>query len=186
VTRLAVILAIGLLAAGCGDGSRRGERTKTQPLAVTTSTAPAPTRTRVTPPSPAPAEGIPPVAAIRRALAANHQLVVRVLWTNRIPSAAGRSTGGPALAALRASAQDRGKKRVRVKMIRDDYRIISVRFESRRTRASAVAEWTQRVVASRLDGSPSGRPISLHERATIELRRASPSRFVVWKVTLAR
>jgi hypothetical protein len=71
-------------------------------------------------------------------------------------------------------------------MIRDEYRILSVRLDSRKTRASAVAEWTQRVVPSRLDGSPMGRSLALHERARIELRRASPSRFVVWKVTLAR
>jgi hypothetical protein len=126
-------------------------------------------------------------AAVRAALAANHKLAIRVLWTNRIPLTAGKSTRGPALAELTASAKDREKKGVRVRMIRDDYRIISIELDVTKAHATAFAEWDQRVVPSNPNGTPRGRAVSLRERARVELRRVRNSQnFVVWKVTLVK
>ena len=79
MTRLAVVLAIGLLAAGCGGGSHQSETTQARPTAATTSTASAATGAKVTQPRAASTKRISPMAAVRSALAANHRLVVRVL-----------------------------------------------------------------------------------------------------------
>jgi hypothetical protein len=88
---------------------------------------------------------------------------------------------------MAASAKDRQNKGIRVRMIHDDYRIISIDFGGAKTTATAMAEWDQRVVPSHSDGTPLGRPVTLHERARIQLRRAGASRnFVVWKVTLVK
>jgi hypothetical protein len=72
-------------------------------------------------------------------------------------------------------------------MIRDDYRITSIRLDATKARATAFAVWDQRVVPSRPDGTPVGQAVSLRERARVELRRDNTSqRFVVWKVTLVK
>jgi len=183
VKRTALIIAMVLLVPGCGGGSRKASTTvQSVPSVTTTSAAP----TTAGEPSSTPQNTRTTLrAAVRTALAANHRLAIKVLWTNRIPVTAGQSTRGPALAELTASASDRAKKGVRVRMIRDDYRIISIRLAATRARATALAQWNQRVVPSHLDGTPRGRAVSLRERARVELRRVGSSqRFVVWRVTL--
>lgn len=119
------------------------------------------------------------------AVDANHELSVQVLWTNRIPSTAVRSTRGPALAAMRASAVQRQKQGVRVRMLHQTFRILSIRFSPSRTTATAVVQWNQDVAPSHLDGSRIGRAIAGHEHASIVLHRlGSSGSFVVWKVDL--
>ena len=184
--RTALTLTTALLLAGCGGSSHQSSPTGQQssPSATTTaalvptSTQPATTKqnTRAA-----------LRAAVRVALAANHSLAIRVLWTNRIPVTARQSTRGPALSELAASAKDREKKGVRVRMIHDDYRIISIGLAVTKASATALAEWDQRVVPSHPDGTPLGQAVSLRERARIELRRVENSqRFVVWKVSLVK
>jgi hypothetical protein len=188
VRRTAVIVATALLFAGCGSGSRNNSSPTTQ------QTLPSGTSTAGTAPTSSSQKATTkqdPRAtvrdAVRLALAANHQLATRVLWTNRLPATAARSTRGPALAELAASAKDRHRKGLRVRMIRDNYTVISIAFGPTLARATAFANWDQRVVPSRPNGTPLGRAVSLHERARIELRRVGSSRsFVVWKVTLVK
>lgn len=183
--RIALISAVALVVAGCGNGGRHSSP-PTQSLPSVTSTATAPrtsTQSVVTKRT----AHTTVRDAVRAALAANHSLAIRVLWTNAIPLTARRSTRGPALAEMAASAKDRQNKGIRVRMIHDDYRIISIVFGGAKTTATAMAEWDQRVVPSHSDGTPLGRPVTLHERARIQLRRAGASRnFVVWKVTLVK
>ena len=185
--QLTLVLALALLGAGCGGGSR--------PVAGATTNRTSPGAATVT--TTLPQSGQPTAekkgtvrdaaAGVRAALVANHRLVTKVLWTNRIPTSARNSTRGPALAALAASARDRLKKGIRLRMIRDVYRIVSVAIGGTQTSAGAVAQWDQRVVPSHLDGTPLGKPVVLHERARIELRRANrTARFFVWKVTLVK
>ena len=185
--RTALTVVIALLLAGCGGGSRQSSptmqrsassATTTAPVAPTTSTQLARTKQK----TPATLR-----AAVRAALAANHSLAIRVLWTNHIPVTARQSTRGPALAELAASAKDRETKGVRVRMIRDEYRIISIGVDATKASATAFAEWNQRVVPSHPNGTPLGRAVSLRERARIALRRVGNSQsFVVWKVTLVK
>lgn len=184
-----ILVTAALLLGGCGGGSgdtsATGQRSESQGTsdATTNSMAKQPGRPAATKPKSREALGV----AVREALAANHRLAVKVLWTNRIPATAKRSTGGPALAELAASAKDRRTKRVRIRMIRDDYRITSITFGRTGASATAIAEWDQRVVPSHLDGRPFGRPVSLKEKARIELRRVADSgSFVVWRVTLVK
>ena len=186
----ALVLATGaLLLGGCGGGS--DDTSATPPRSESAGTSEATTNS-VAKETARPAETKPKSresleVAVRDALAANHRLAVKVLWTNRIPSTAKQSTRGPALAELAASANDRRTKRVRIRMIRDDYRITSITFGRTGANATAIAEWDQRVVPSHLNGRPIGRPVSLKERARIELRRVAASgRFVVWRVTLVK
>jgi hypothetical protein len=121
------------------------------------------------------------------AVDANHELSVQVLWTNRIPSTAPRSTRGPALAAMRAAAVQRQKQRVRVRMLHQTFRIVSIRFSASRGSATAVVLWNQDVAPSHLDGVRIGRAIAGRERASILLHRiGSSSTFVVWKVDLIK
>jgi hypothetical protein len=126
-----------------------------------------------------------PRGEVRAALIANHELAVTVLWTDRVPAGAWRSTRGPALAAMRASANDRLRADLRVRTLDDGYRIVSIRLDPSETSATAVALSNQKLVPSRPDGRPRGRPLELEERARIELRRiGSSSRFLVWRLTL--
>ena len=124
---------------------------------------------------------------VAAALQANHKLAVRVLWTDHVPATARQSTRGPALAALQASAKDRQQKHLRVRMLHDSYRIISIRLDPSYATATAVVQWNQDVAPSHLDGVRLGRPISLHEPARVLLHRIGSSRrFVIWKVDLVQ
>jgi hypothetical protein len=185
--RTAAMIAIALLVAGCGSGSRNSSPTAQQPLPnATTKTATSPTTSNQ---QIAAKHDTRPMlrAAVRAALAANHNLAIKVLWTNRLPATARHSTRGPALAELAKSAKDRHKKGLRVRMIRDEYTVISIALDPTLVKATAVAKWDQRVVPSHSNGTPLGRAVSLQERARIELRRAGSSgSFVVWKVTLVK
>ncbi len=122
-------------------------------------------------------------AEVVATLRANHELALRVLWTDRLPANARRSTAGPALAAMRASAAGREQARLRVRLLRDSYRIVSIRLG--RPALSAVVQSNQELLPSSLEGRALGQPVELDERARIELRRIGRSkRLVVWRLSL--
>lgn len=165
---LLLFALLAATAAGCDGGNDKA--TKTQPPPTTT----APETTEAT-----------LERAIRTALNENRRLSVYVLWNNRIPSWAERSTRGPALASLRVAAQNRRERGIRVRMLEGRREIRSVRLEPSYARATAIVVDRQRVRPSRQSGRPIGRAVVLNERARYELRRVGRSdRFVVWRVVL--
>ena len=160
----AVLIALLLaIAAGCDGGD--GE-VATQPPATTSSkTGEAALRD-----------------AARQVLRRNDRLSGYVLWFNRVPPWATRTTRGPALATLRESAADRRKRGVRIRTLASRLEVSSIALDPSYTRATAVVRSIQRVRPYR-GGKPSGRAVKLDERASVELRRlGSSDRFVVWRV----
>jgi hypothetical protein len=170
---LAAALMIYLLAisAGCNSGS--GKTAATQPARSTTINV-----------------GTGAAAlerAARSALSENRRLSIYVLWNNRIPSWAQRSTRGAALASLRGAAKNRQSRGIRVRILKSRRQVITFRLDPSYTRAKAVVLDRQRVQPSRPNGHPIGRPVVLNERARYELRRVGESdRFIVSKVVLLR
>lgn len=167
--RLGAVLIALLLATAAGCDGGDGE----------VATQPQPTTT-------APETGEAELKqAVRGALSANRSLSVYVLWNNRIPAWAERSTRGPALSALRAAAQNRRSRGIRVRMLQSQRVIRSIRLDPSYVSATAIVVDRQRVQPSRPNGRPLGRQVSLNERARYELRRIGRSdRFVVWNVVL--
>jgi hypothetical protein len=107
---------------------------------------------------------------------------VRVLWSNRVPGHP-ISTGGPALANLRAAAAARRRRGNRGRLVSEHFRIESIRLDPSYTRAFAIVSDLQRVQPSNAHGHPLGRPVHLNERARIQLRRQGQSlRFRVWQI----
>jgi len=163
-----LIVSLVALLAGCGGGNKKST---TQP--------PSPTTTSDT--GKAALE-----RAVRQALRANDKLSGYVLWSNRVPEWATRSTRGPALAALRVSAADRRQKGIRVRTLVSKLEIASVALNPSYTTATAVVRSVQRVRQYR-GGKPMGRAVKLDERAKVELRRLGASdRFVVWRLKAVR
>jgi hypothetical protein len=163
-TAVASVLFVSMLAAASCSGSSGGTAPRTTTTAVSGATL---------------------KAAARKALVAHHRLSVRVLWTNRVPKNP-TSVGGAALTALRTAARDRSKRGVRVRVLHESFRIVSLRLD--RTRKNATA-----VVADRQTGAvyEHGRrmkqQVHLNERVRIELRRpVRTNRFVVWRVALVK
>jgi hypothetical protein len=167
--RLAIVLIASLIAiaAGC-DGGNEENATQPSPTTTTPETGQAALE-----------------RAVRSTLTANRRLSVYVLWNNRIPSWAERSTRGPALAGLRSAAVDRRERGIRVRLLSDRFQIVSISLDPSYTSATAIARGRQRVRPHRLDGKPAGRSVELSERARIELRRLGrTNRFVVRRVEL--
>ena len=168
---LAAVLMIFLLAssAGCSSGSNKA--TTTQPPRTTTGSGTGAAQLK---------------RAVRQALRDNDRISGYVLWSNRVPASASRSTRGPALANLRASATDRRRRGIRVRTLASKLKIISVSLDPSYTNATAVVRSIQRVRPYRA-GAPMGRAVKLDERAKVELHRvAGASRFVVWRLTPIR
>lgn len=164
----AVLIALLLaIAAGCDGGD--GE-VATQPPPATTSPETGEAALR---------------QAVRRALDGNLRVSVFVLWNNRIPGWAELSTRGPALEALRAAAQNRRERGIRVRLVLNRRDIRSIQLDPSYVSATAIVLDRQRVQPSRRNGRPLGRAVTLNERARYELRRIGKSdRFVVWRVVL--
>src|SRR6266540_6613432 len=164
--RYFALLLLALLAAtgaGCNGGN---EKATTQPPTTTTTETTEATFAR----------------AVRQALRENDQLSGYVLWNNRVPAWATRSTRGPALVTLRQSAADRRRRGIRVRTLVNTLEITSIKVDPSYTKATAVVRSVQRVRPYR-GGKPIGRAVKLDERANIELRRiGTSSRFVVWRV----
>jgi hypothetical protein len=169
------VVVSGVALAGCSSGSNHASSTTTSP-----STS-GPTATASQPDAQALKR------AARAALDANHKVSVFVLWHNRVPKWASRSTGGPALASLRSAAGTRQSRGVRARLLSDRRRVVSLNLDPSYTRATAVVIDRQRVQPAGRNGQPLGRTVVLNERATYELRRiGSSGRFVVWRVVLSR
>ena len=169
--RLAPILIVFLVAllAGC-DGGNDEASTQPPPATTTSETGRAALE-----------------RAVRTALSENRRLSVYVLWNNRIPRWAERSTRGPALASLRAAAVNREKQGVRVRMLSNQREILSLHLDPSYARATAIIRDRQRVQPSRRNGARIGRATKLNERARYELRRVGRAdRFIVWRVVLLR
>jgi hypothetical protein len=170
--RLVRIIAVcsSVVVAGCSNGSHDSG------MSGTSSARSA---------SPNPAESL--LQAARSALEKNHRVSVFVLWHNQLPADASRSTGGPALASLQSSAATRRARGIRVRLLGDERRVLSLRLDPSYTKATASVFDHQRVQPSGRDGRRLGRAVLLNERATYELRRIDrTSRFVVWRVVLKR
>ena len=160
---LLLLALLAAIAAGCNGGN---EKVATQPPATTTSETTTATLE----------------SGVRQALRENDQLSGYVLWNNRVPAWATRSTGGPALVTLRQSAADRRRRGIRVRTLVNTLEITSIKVDPSYTKATAVVRSVQRVRPYR-GGKPIGRAVKLDERANIELRRFGTSnRFVVWRV----
>lgn len=124
--------------------------------------------------------------AVRKAVLADHEMSVRVLWTNAVP-ARPPATAGPALEALRESAADRRRRGIRVRLTDERFRIVSINLDPSYARATAVVTDFQRAQPYGRDGQPLGRPVVLNERVQLHLRRVGTStRFVVWEVVPLR
>jgi hypothetical protein len=169
MSRLGPVLTVLLLAIATGcDGGNDKVATQPPPTTTTSGTGSAALE-----------------RAVRSALTENRRLSVYVLWNNKIPPWAERSTRGPALASLRAAAQNRRNRGVRVRMLENRREILSIRLDPSYLRATAIVLDRQRVQPSRRNGRPLGRPAMLRERARYELRRlARGDQFVVWRVVL--
>jgi hypothetical protein len=185
----ALMVALGLVVAGCGGGAHGSSLSMQSQPNVTTTAAPATTSASASTQRVSKEKNTRQTlgTAVRASLLANHRLSIRVLWTNQVPAAATNSIGGPALAGLRASAKDRQRKGVRVRMLHDRYRILSISLAPSLTRATAVAESIQTVSLTYLNGHPRGRSVRLDERARISLRRLGTSdAFIIWSVALLK
>ena len=164
--RLGAVLIALLLAVASGCDGGDGEVATQPPLTTTT-----------------PGTGEAALKrAVRTALSGNRRLSIYVLWNNRIPAWAERSTRGPALAALRAAAADRRRQRIRVRLISDRFQVLSISLDPSFATATATARGRQRV-RPHVNGRPGARTVELTETARIELRRLGTlNRFVVWRV----
>jgi hypothetical protein len=121
--------------------------------------------------------------AVRNAVLQNNRLSRYVLWHNRVPASARRSTRGRALVTMEESAADRrqGQLRVRTLSVRVD--IADIRLDPSFTRATASVRQRGRVRLYR-NGRRLRRPLPLDERARFHLRRVGDEpRFIVWEVT---
>lgn len=144
---------------------------------------------QTTPPPPTSSSPTRAAAELRRvvrsAIMDNRRLSKYVLTHNTIPAWATQSTRGPALAGLRTAAADRRSRGVRVRLLSDRFRILSIRLDPSYTKATAVARAVQRVRPYGRDGKPAGHTVELNEKARIELRRVERAdRFVVWRVQI--
>lgn len=163
---LPVLLACALLA-GCGGASTH--TTSTTKASTTTATTPVNATAQLE-------------QGVRRAIALNAELSNWVLWHNSIPAWSARSTGGPALAALRSSAATRRHGHLQVRGISPRFQIISITLSPSYTRAVAVVRETGEVRPYR-NGKVLGHPVKVNEKAHLQLRRTgSGSAFVVWQV----
>jgi hypothetical protein len=126
------------------------------------------------------------VKGVRQALRQNADLSAYVLWHNRVPKWARRSTEGPALRSLTSSAATRRKAGIRIRTQTQHLAVLSVQLDPSYLLATARVRATGRV-APRQKGRKLGRSIRLDELARVELHRIGRSaRFVVWKVVPAR
>lgn len=167
---IALLAVVTLVTAGCGSGNG----------AKVNATSSTQQRTEAD-----------PAVALRRsvnvALTGNYKLAVYVLWHNRVPPWARRTTTGPALVSLRSAALTRAKRGVRVRMLAHRRRVLDVRLDPSFATASALILDVQRVQPSNSKGRPLGHVVVLRERARYELRRVGKTqRFLVWKVVLLR
>jgi hypothetical protein len=125
-------------------------------------------------------------AAVRTSLSAYHRLSVRSLWSNAVGSHPA-AIAGRALSDLRKALAQRRQRGVRVRLLSDQFHIVSIHLDPSFTTATALVADPQRVRPYGYDGRPLGRAVSLDEHARIELHRVNQGlRFVVWKVSATK
>lgn len=164
---LLILVTVAALNAGCGGASGNG-------AATTTSTD---TKTTAAQTSAATLK-----AAVRTAIHANVQLSSYVLWHNRIPAWATRSTRGPALEALRSASANRRKQGIQIKNLSGSYTVASITLAPSYASAIAIVRSHQRVAPYK-SGRRLGKAISASDHARIQLHRiANTQRFIVWRV----
>lgn len=164
----ALLISTGcMLLAGCG-GAAHNSTISTKPKStVTTSNA-----------------NMQLEAAVRKAVEQDHRLSVEALWTNQLP-ANPPASGGPELSILRRSVAQRRSAGIRVRVLSERFRILSVRLDPSYAVATATVLDNERVQPTTSNGQPRGKPSSTVEHARLELRRVDGvKRFLVWKVTL--
>src|SRR6266540_4284274 len=127
---LLLLALLAAIAAGCNGGN---EKVATQPPATTTSETTTATLE----------------SGVRQALRENDQLSGYVLWNNRVPAWATRSTRGPALVTLRQSAADRRRRGIRVRTLVNTLEITSIKVDPSYTKATARGPASARRSASR-------------------------------------
>jgi outer membrane murein-binding lipoprotein Lpp len=156
--------------AGCSSGSHQANSTTTSTsTSASTTSAQQSTRRSLR-------------LAVRAALRSNDKLSGVVLWTNRVPQDAAKSTRGPALVALRTAAAQRLSKHLRIRTVSSKLQILSIKLDPSYARATAVVR-SRQVVRPYRAGAPLGRAVKLDERARVELHRlGSETSFVVWRV----
>ena len=125
-------------------------------------------------------------SAVRTSLSAYHRLSVRSLWSNAIGSHPA-AIAGPALSDLRKALAQRRSRGVRVRLLSDRFRSVSIHLDPSFATATALVADPQRARPYGYDGRPLGHAVRLDEHARIELRRVDRSlRFVVWKVSATK
>jgi hypothetical protein len=163
------LLGACLILAGCG-GAAHSTTTTTSTRSTTTATDPAAQLEQ----------------AVRRAISEEHSMSVSVLWTNQVP-ANPTVIGGPSLAILRRSVAQRRSEGVRVRVLSEHFRILSVNLAPSYATATAIVVEDQRVQPTYPDGRARGKPSATSERVRLELHRVgNTERFLVWKVTLLK
>lgn len=164
-----ILLLVALTTAGCNGSESNGAASSPQDGEAKTDT-----------------ETRDPTVALQRAVRAavleNNELSQYVLWHNRVPASARRSTRGRALASLRKSAADRRDGRLRVRTLNVDVEVGDIQLDPSYTRATASVRQRGRVRLFR-NGRRLRRPIALDERNRFHLQRVGDeTRFVVWEV----
>jgi len=168
-TRPLLLLAavVAAISAGCGGGSGK--------VAASTATGAKSTSAQATTAT--------LTAAVRTAIQADRQLSLYVLWHNRVPAWATRSTRGPALKALRDAAATRRQQGIQIKNLSGGYTITSIALAPSYASATAVVRSHQRVAPYKA-GRRLGKAISASDHARVQLHRlANTQRFVVWRLT---
>ena len=162
-----VVLVCAVVVGGCSGGSKHASSTTTSTFSTTSAKHPTPQSLRL---------------AVRTALRSNDQLSGLVLWTNRVPQDATKSTRGPALVELRKAAAQRLSKHLRIRTVSSKLQILSIKLDPSYARATAIIR-SRQVVRPYRAGASLGRTVKLDERARVELRRlGSKTTFVVWRV----
>ena len=162
-----VVVVCAVVVGGCSGGSKHASSTTTSTFSTTSAKQPTPQSLRL---------------AVRAALRSNDQLSGVVLWTNRVPQDATKSTRGPALVELRKAAAHRLSKHLRIRTVSSNLQILSIKLDPSYARATAVIR-SRQVVRPYRAGASLGRTVKLDERARVELHRlGSKTTFVVWRV----
>lgn len=171
-TRPLLLLAtVGALAAGCGGTSGKGAATSTSTDATATSTQTSEASLK---------------AAVRTAIRSNVQLSLYVLWHNRVPGWATRSTRGPALKALRDAAATRREQGIQIKSLSGHYTILSISLVPSYNAATAVVRDRRRVAPFK-GGHRLGKAIVGTDHSRVQLHRVGNARrFIVWSVSPIR
>ncbi len=159
------VLVAALAVAGCGGSTTHTTAASTQPTTTASQQA------------------MPTVLeqAVRNALNMNGRLSLYVLRSNKIPSWASQSTGGPALAGLAASASTRHKQGVHVRSLSEHFQVLAIHLEPSYTLATATVQDRQRVVL--YTRGRHARTTTVNERDRVVLHRGGQAaRFIVWEV----